>query len=199
MMPTSFSGLLSRRAEERLMTFLAEEGLLRRFSQGVLVALSGGADSVFLLRLLAALSARDGFKLRALHVNHGIRGDEALRDEEFCRALCRELGVPLTVVVLDVPSAARARGEGLETVARALRYEALDECLRADPDISYMATAHNATDHLETVLQHMLRGGGAAALVGIRPVRDRLLRPLLCLSGEEIREALAAGNIPYTR
>ncbi len=197
MMPSSFSGLLSRRAEERLMAFLAEEGLLGRFSQGVLVALSGGADSVFLLRLLAALSARDGFKLLALHVNHGIRGDEALRDENFCRVLCRQFGVPLTVVTVDVPAEMRARGEGLETVARALRYEALDDCLRATSDVSYIATAHNATDHLETVLQHMLRGGGATALVGIRPVRDRLLRPLLCLSAEEIRSALTAGNIPY--
>ena len=197
MMPPSFSGLLSSRAEERLMAFLAEEGLFGCFSQGVLVALSGGADSVFLVRLLAALSARDGFPLRALHVNHGIRGEEALRDENFCRALCRELDVPLAVVEVDVPGVAKTRGEGVETVARALRYEALYTYLSEAPDVSYIATAHNATDHLETVLQHMLRGGGATALLGIRPIRDRLLRPLLCLSGEEIREALTERNIPY--
>ena len=196
-MRLSFFEGLSRAIAEKLSAFFAEEGLSARFAEGVLVALSGGADSVFLLRLLTELSSRDGFPLHAVHVNHGIRGVEATRDENFCRALCSDLGVPLTVVTVDVPAEAERTHEGLETVARRLRYEALYRVLSADSSLSYIATAHNATDHLETVLQHLLRGGGANALLGIRPCRDRLLRPLLCLTGEEIREAMAAGEIAY--
>ncbi len=186
-----------RNAEERVEAFILEEGLLPHLSRGTLLALSGGADSLFLLYLLSAFSHKHGFPLAALHVNHGLRGDASDADEALCRRACDALSVPFESVRINVASEAKKTGEGIEEAARRLRYAALTECLSRHAGLSVIATAHNATDHLETVLHHLLRGGGASALLGIRPVREGLVRPLLCLTGKEIREALREAGIGY--
>lgn len=149
------------------------------------VALSGGADSVALLCLLAGDPA-----LSAVHVHHGIRGAEADRDADFCRALCRKRGIPLTVLHIDAPALAKARGVSLETAARDGRYEAITTHLRKN-GIPLLATAHHANDQLETVLLHLLRGSGLNGLGGIpacRPLADGIFvaRPLLLLTHEDL-------------
>lgn len=186
-----------RRAFARFSEYVREEGMLPLFYGGVLCALSGGADSVLLLRFLHALSRKEGFPLVAMHVHHHLRGDEADRDAAFCRTICGELSVPFLLRHVDVSAAAAERGEGIEEAARRLRYEALTCAIDGDPALSVVATAHSATDNLETVLHHLLRGGAMGALTGIHPVRGRLLRPLLCLTGEEIRAALEEAEIAY--
>ena len=185
------------RAEERVVAYVADEGLLPHLLRGTLLALSGGADSLFLLHVLASLSESHGFPLRALHVNHCLRGSESDADEALCREACRCLSVPFEAVRIDVGAEVERTGEGIEEAARRLRYAALSDCLSRYTELSVIATAHNATDHLETVLHHFLRGGGASALLGIRPIRDGLVRPLLCLTGKEVREALCSAEIPY--
>ena len=151
----------------------------------VAVALSGGADSVALLHMLTTTPA----PLHALHIHHGIRGAEADRDADFCRRLCKSLGVPLTVVRLDVPAMARATGEGLETAARNARYGAYEAFL-AEHGIPLLATAHHADDQLETMLGHLMRGSGLRGLCGIpasRPLGNAVVtRPLLHLSKTEL-------------
>ena len=146
--------------------------------QKLLVALSGGADSVAMLHLLREAAPTWGYTLAACHVNHGIRGEEAQRDEDFCKALCKKLGISLETVRLDVPTAAKERKMGLEECAREMRYGVLRQVAR-QWGCDLIATAHHAEDHLETVLFHLARGCGTEGLTGIAPVRGCIIRPML--------------------
>ena len=154
----------------------------------VLVALSGGADSVALLRALQALA----YPVRAFHLNHCLRGAESDRDEAFCRALCAELGVPLTVERIDV-AAARAAGEGIEAAARRIRYTRLTAAAQGVK----IATAHTADDNLETMLFHLVRGTGPKGLAGIPPVRGQVIRPLLSVTRAAVEAYLHALGQDY--
>lgn len=167
---------------------IARYGMLEPGGE-VLVALSGGADSVALLRVLLAL----GYRARAFHLNHCLRGDEAERDEDFVRTLCASLGVPLAVRRADIRTAAAARGESIETAARHLRYQMLAEDARG----ARIATAHTADDNVETVLFHLTRGTGPKGLGGIPPVRGAIVRPLLETGRAEIENYLASLGQPF--
>ena len=112
-----------------------------------LLGLSGGADSVCLFHLLRT----GGYSCCAAHINHEIRGDEARRDEDFCRELCRDHGIEFYSARLDVPAIAKERGESLEEAARNVRYAFFEQVMRAE-DIRVLLTAHNADDNAETLL-----------------------------------------------
>lgn len=162
-------------------------------------------DSVALLSLLARMRTGDaGFALEAVHVNHGIRGGEADRDEEFCVSLCAQLRIPLTVRRADVPALAKRGGLSLEEAAREARYAVFAQICREKPEITHVATAHHASDNAETVLLHMIRGSGGRGLSGIPPSRPlsadsavRLIRPLLCVDRADILRYLAAKELPF--
>ena len=163
----------------------------------VLCALSGGGDSVALLHTLKALEKKLGFTLLAAHFNHGIRGDEADRDEEFSKNLCLELNIPFTSIKEDIPAMAKASGEGLEECARRCRYSFLFRTAK-EMNCNRIATAHHATDNTETVLFHLIRGSGIKGLSGIAPEReDGVIRPLLCVSRSEIDEFLAENGFGF--
>ena len=149
----------------------------------VLVALSGGADSVALLRALLAL----GYPVHAFHLNHCLRGAESDRDEAFCRALCERLGVPLTVERIDVGAQAAQTGEGVEAAARRIRYARLAAAAQG----TKTATAHTADDNLETMLFHLARGTGPKGLAGIPPVRGDIIRPLIGVERAQVEAYLA--------
>ncbi len=160
------------------------------------VALSGGADSVALLAMLA-----DAPPVSAVHVHHGIRGAEADRDEVFCRCLTERLGVPLTVLHIDAPALARDRGVSLETAARDGRYAAITAHMKS-ANIPLLVTAHHAGDQLETMLQHLLRGSGLTGLCGIpacRPLDEGLFvaRPLLAVTKDALRQYLAEAGLDF--
>lgn len=145
----------------------------------VVVGLSGGADSVTLLHVLLELRQELNLsQIVAVHVNHQMRGEESYRDEEFARALCREWNVPFFVYTYDVKTLATAEGKGIEEKGRELRYAAFREVASRFPLVR-IATAHTASDNTETVLLHMCRGCGLNGLIGIRPVRENIVRPLL--------------------
>lgn len=167
----------------------------------VIVGFSGGADSSCLLRLLNEWTKEKGVALHAAHVNHLIRGDEADRDEKFCRLVCKELGIPLHVLKIDVPALAKERGTGLEETARNIRYEFFDQISReitGKQEGAIIATAHNADDNLETVVFNMLRGSGTHGLCGIDPIRDgRFIRPLICDSSEDIRQWCCDNGVEF--
>ncbi len=186
-----------RDAFDKSRLFCKECGMEADFEKGVLVALSGGADSVFLLLLMHELSKEQGFSLAALHVNHGIRGEEAVRDENFSRNLASSLGIPFYSEFVDVPSIALKEKGTLEELARRERYAILDAFLDTHEKYGVCVTAHHATDHLETVLFHMARGTGLSGLTGIPARRGRYLRPLLSLASREIREALDGALVSY--
>ena len=164
----------------------------------VTVALSGGADSTALLHILHTMSVSPDlggtvFTLSAAHLHHGIRGEEADRDEAFVRALCQKWDIPLRVEHADIPSLCRQSGEGLEECARRVRYDFLQRCASG----GIIATAHTATDNIETVLMHLLRGSALRGLCGIPPVRDNIVRPLLDCSREEIEEYCGQMGLCY--
>ena len=166
----------------------------------VLLALSGGADSRTLLHLLAKQAKQDGFGLLLAHVNHGIRGEEAVRDRDFCQALANRYGLELCILDADVPALAKEHGRGLEEEARAVRYAFFEHLMR-ERDIPLLATAHNADDQLETVLFRLSRGTGLAGLSGIAPVRrfanGWLTRPLLTVPRREILSYCAENGLEY--
>ncbi len=170
-------------------------------ASAVLVGFSGGADSSCLLHLLNKTMEGTNTRLFAAHVHHGIRGEEADRDEAFCRAECEKLGIPLYVRRVDVPALAQESGRGLEETARDVRYQFFHEIAQelSTPDHpALIATAHNADDNLETVLFHLLRGSGTHGLCGITPIRDgRILRPLIADDAASIRRWCEENGIPY--
>lgn len=162
----------------------------------ILVALSGGADSVCLLRVLCALSKSMQFGVFALHVNHMIRGEEADRDEQFCVKLCKTQRVKLAVFCEDIPSLAKKCGESLELCARNYRYSVFEKHC-AENGIDFIATAHNANDNAETVLYNIIRGTGIDGLCGVPCRRDNIIRPILDKTREEILAYLSALESDY--
>lgn len=165
--------------------------------QRLLVALSGGADSVALLCLLLRRQACDGIlSIHAAHFHHGIRGSEADGDLAFCRALCEEMHVPLIHAGADVPALARARGVGLETAARDARYAFL-EAARRDCGADVIALAHHMDDQAETILMHLLRGAGPEGACGMARRSGNLYRPLLEVPKRALVQFLETSGIGW--
>ncbi len=161
----------------------------------IAVALSGGADSVSLLHVLDSLRGHYGFTLRAIHVHHGIRGEAADRDEQFCRDFCADFGVELDVYHFDVPSLAAEQGKGLEECGRDCRYSVFAEAAQAYN--CRIATAHTLSDSVETMLLNLARGCGIAGLRGIPAARDYIIRPLIRCTREEIERYCAEKGLSY--
>lgn len=162
----------------------------------VLAAVSGGADSVALLRLLCEASANLSLSVCCAHVEHGIRGEESRGDEAFVRALCARLGVPLRVGHVDAPAYAKAHRCGLEEAARNLRYAFLESA--ADEfHADFIALAHHRLDQAETVLMRAARGSDVRGLCAMREKRGRYVRPLLDETPERLRAYLAGIGQPW--
>ena len=170
----------------RLYEHVRREGLLPRGAH-VVVACSGGPDSLALLSLLLELRPLLSLTVTAAHYEHGIRGGASAEDAAFVRRFCAARAVPCIVESGDVPQAAARASESLETAARRLRYAFLERT-RGRVDASLIVTAHHADDQAETVLLHLLRGTGLDGLAGI-PARDaarHLVRPLLPFPKQEL-------------
>lgn len=176
---------------ERVLAFLRAQGV--QAGAKMIVGLSGGADSVCLLHVLQSLDALP-LALTAVHVNHGLRGEEAARDERFCRQFCETLGVEFCSVHVNVPAESAKTGEGHEACGRRLRYEAFRKAAGED---GYILTAHTADDNAETVLMHLLRGTGLSGLGGIPPVRGNILRPLLSCTRADVERYCAQHDLTY--
>jgi len=162
----------------------------------VLCAVSGGADSVCLLHLLCGLAEKRKIEVFAAHFEHGLRGEESLRDCRFVQELCAKLNVQCIVVHGDVTAYAEEKRLGIEEAARELRYAFLEKT--ADElNCDKIATAHNSDDNAETLLFNLNRGSGLAGLRGIPPVRGRIIRPLLGVSRAEIEQYLADNGLSH--
>jgi len=162
----------------------------------VVAALSGGADSVSLVRVLKSLEEMLDIRVFACHLNHGLRGEESDSDERFCAELCEKLGIPLETRRVEVEKLLRSH-ESVEQAARRIRYEFFEETLRKFGS-SVLATAHTASDNAETVLFNLTRGTGISGLCGIPPIRGlgrgsgfRVVRPLLNCTRAEVEAYLA--------
>lgn len=160
----------------------------------VIVGVSGGADSVALLHCLNSIKSETGISLYACHINHNLRGEESLRDENFVRRLCENLDIPLTVFSIDVKEGLE-KHESLEERARKLRYSCFEKL--CEEKQAKLATAHTASDNAETVFLNILRGTGTKGLSGIPPVRGNIIRPLIRCTREEIEEYCTVNGLSY--
>ncbi len=199
--------------KKTVKNFITEHGITQTESH-ILVALSGGADSVCLLCVLKELQQELGITVSAMHVHHGIRGPEADRDAKFCRELCAMLDVPCHVAYVDVPAVAAEQRLSLEEAARMVRYQELEvhqqkiqreieqRCRRPAshhegvmaPRV-WIAVAHHQEDQAETVLWNLFRGSGLKGLGGMEPINGAVIRPLLEVSKEVILEYLRQQEI----
>ena len=171
--------------------FIAKQRLLTH--EGLhLVALSGGADSVALLLILQQL----GYRIEAVHCNFKLRGEESDRDEAFVQALCDERGILLHRIHFDTCAYAEVHKVSIEMAARELRYRYF-ETLREDLGAEGICVAHHRDDAVETLLMNLMRGAGIHGLTGIRPRNGHIVRPLLCVSRQEIEEFLRAEDQSY--
>ena len=168
----------------KIKRFIASEHLLR-VDALYLVALSGGADSVALLLCLKEL----GYRVEAIHCNFQLRGEESMRDERFCEELCQRENIPLHKVHFDTQSYADLHKVSIEMAARELRYHyffQLKEALNAEG----ICVGHHKEDSVETILINLVRGTGLSGLMGIRPRKNDIIRPLLCVTRQEIEDYL---------
>ncbi len=162
---------------------------------GILCAVSGGKDSMFLLDTMRRFGRETGVPVACAHFNHCLRGAESDRDAAFVRDFCGKEKIPYREASGDVAAVAAQRGTGIEETARALRYAFLEEAA-SQLACAWIATAHNADDNVETVLLNLVRGSGLHGLCGIPPVRGRIFRPMLDLTRDEIEAYLTARRIP---
>ncbi|MCI8497643.1 MAG: tRNA lysidine(34) synthetase TilS [Clostridiales bacterium] len=176
---------------KRVVETIVQYGMVKK-GDCVLVGLSGGADSTSLLHVLCSMREEWKITVSAAHLNHCLRGEESDRDEAFCRKLCEQIGVSLTVERADVAKAAKRSGESVEQCGRRLRYALFErESLKNGARI---ATAHTLSDSVETVLLHLTRGTGLKGLCGIPPVRGNIIRPLIeCTRADVERYAADQG------
>src|SRR5919197_1514487 len=166
-----------------VLTAISDSGLVEPDAR-VLAMLSGGADSVCLVHALLELIGAE--RLHALHVNHGLR-TAAEEDEQFCVNLCDRLGLPLAVERVEVRGGAgRAPRGNLEALARETRY-ATAERVRSSEGLDLIATGHTATDQVETILYRLVSSPGRRALLGMKPRRGALIRPLLGVTRDQTR------------
>lgn len=186
----------------KVMQYIKKQHMLNH-GDHIVVGLSGGADSVCLLLVLAQLREEYHFTLHAVHVNHRIRGVEADNDQVFSEELCKKWNVPCSVVTKDVPALAKSLGLTEEEAGRNVRYQAfthLAETLEQQKNVTdqvKIAVAHHKNDQAETMLHHLCRGTDVAGLAGISPMRGRIIRPLLCVTRGEIEKYLKASKQSY--
>ena len=187
--------------EETVTEFIRRHGLFAGAGR-ILLAISGGADSIALLHVLLALKAQGRIEadLVCAHINHQLRGPASDADEQFAVAQAGLLGLPMVTQAVEVRAHARRQRLSLETAARQLRLSSLVEIARRR-ECTWISTGHQKNDNAETVLQRLLRGTGFRGLAGIRPLRPfdhlRLASPLLCATRAEIVQYLKKRALPW--
>jgi len=162
----------------------------------VIAGVSGGADSICLLFMLIRLKEEMGFAIHAVHIHHGIRGEDADRDERYVRKVCESEGIPISVCRKDVPRYAKEHGMTEEEAGREVRRQVFQQ-VRKEQGGTKIALAHHRGDNAETVLHNLCRGTGLKGLGGIAPVSGVWIRPLLCVIRPEIESYLEKWGISY--
>jgi tRNA(Ile)-lysidine synthase len=186
---------MTKTTDQKALKFIDENNLIQK-SDKILVAFSGGADSVFLLHFLSKFRKRFGIEVAAFHLNHKLRGKSADADEKFCIQFCSKHKIELVHISNDVKTLSKKMKLSIEETAREIRYSELKNASHK-LKCNKIATAHNASDNVETILLNFIKGAGLKGLSGIPVKRENIIRPILCLSSEEIREYLRQNNISF--
>lgn len=181
--------------EQKTLKFILENELLWS-GDNVLVALSGGPDSVFLFYFLNKYRRRLKINLACFHLNHNLRGTESKRDEEFCRDLVAGNNSRFFISSKNVELFAKRNGISIEEAGREIRYKELSKCAKKY-NYNKIATAHHSNDNSETILLNIIKGAGIKGLTGIPVKRHNIIRPLLCLLKDEIIDYLDKKKVTY--
>ncbi len=181
--------------EQNIIKFISDNKLIES-NEKLLLALSGGADSVFALKFLTKYKSKYNIRICALHINHSLRGKESDGDEIFCKKLCDDFDVEFYTEKIDVRKIAEDEKLSIEEAARNVRYEKLNKYLQISGS-DKIITAHNLDDNTETVLLNLFRGSGLKGLSGIPVKRDKIIRPFLSTGKNDIIKYLNKNNIKF--
>ena len=185
---------IQQKIEEKVFFFLEQHHMIDPHDH-IVLGVSGGADSVCLFFVLLEYAGKVPFELSVVHVNHNLRPDAA-EDAKYVKKLCREHDIPFYLTEADVKSYASGEKCSEEDAGRRIRYEAFQRAAK-ESGANKIAVAHNSNDRAETMLFHLFRGSGLKGLCGILPVRQNIIRPLLCLERDEIENYLTERQITW--
>lgn len=172
---------------KKVMSYIKDNKLIKSGDK-ILVALSGGPDSICLLSILFEFMKELNIEIGAAHINHLLRGEDAFKDEEYVIKICEEIGIPCFVTRVDINNYSKEYKISSEMAGREVRYDFFEEIIKKE-GFNKIATAHNANDQAETILFRLMRGTGLEGLGGIKVSRDdKIIRPILCLSRREVEE-----------
>jgi tRNA(Ile)-lysidine synthase len=184
-----------KKTEQKIIEFISRHKLIKAGDK-LLVAFSGGPDSVFALYFFNKFRQKYKIEIEAVHFNHLLRGKESDKDETFAVEFCSNYKIPIRSRKIDVKSFADRNKMSIEEAARTLRYTYLDS-LSKELNCNKIVTAHNQSDNTETVLLNIVSGSGLNGFTGVPIVRGNIIRPLLCLSKKEIMDFLENNKIPF--
>lgn len=181
--------------EQKVINFVRFNKLIDS-NDKILIALSGGPDSVFALKFFEKFAGLFNIELACIHINHMLRGSDSDNDEEFCSQICCQSGIQFESVKIDVAAIAESEKKSIEDAARFVRYSEFSKTAEKF-GCTKILTAHNKSDNAETVLLNLFNGSGIKGLSGIPVRRENIIRPILCLSKEEILHYLNANKIQF--
>ncbi|MFA9378228.1 MAG: tRNA lysidine(34) synthetase TilS [Lachnotalea sp.] len=179
----------------KVLKFINEKNMLFPEDR-VIVGVSGGADSICLLNVLLAIKELIPITIYIVHVEHGIRGQESIGDANYVESLAAKYNLGFRKFAYDVQAIATQKCIGIEEMGRILRYQSFNQALE-EYNCNKIAVAHNKNDNVETTLLNLFRGSGLKGLSGIPPVRDNIVRPLMCVERREIEQWLEEHQIEY--
>jgi tRNA(Ile)-lysidine synthase len=186
---------MNRSIEQKVLKFISANELIQSGDK-ILIALSGGPDSIFLLSFLIKFRNKFKIELGAFHLNHGLRGKKADEDENFCRRFCLKNKIEFYSSKKNIKLIANQEKISVEEAGRIIRYEELNRCAVKN-SFNKIATAHNIDDNTETVLLNLIKGAGLKGLTGIPVKRKNIIRPMLSISKTEILDYLKRNKIKY--
>lgn len=181
---------------DKIKKHIKENNLIED-GENIVIGFSGGPDSVLLLYALNELRKEYGYNLLAVHINHQLRGEEAVKDEEFSKDFSNSLGVKFISFNMDVSGYAKEHKISVEDAGRRIRYEKFHEVLEEEFGKGVIAVGHHKNDDAETILINLIRGAGGAGLSGISSKSNNIVRPLIDITKGEILEFLKENKIPY--
>ena len=186
---------MNRSIEQKVLKFIEANELIAAGDK-ILVALSGGPDSVFLLLFLLKYKKKLKIEIGAFHLNHKLRGKQAAEDEKFCKIFCGKNKIEFFSTKKNIKLISKKMKTSVEEAGRIVRYEELNKCAEKN-SFNKIATAHNIDDNTETVLLNLIKGSGLKGLTGIPSKRENIIRPILSISKNEILEYLKRNKIDY--
>lgn len=186
---------ITKTLEQNVINFIKDFSLIEKGDR-IIVALSGGPDSIFLLNFLNKYKKKYKIELAAIHINHKLRGKESDKDQKFCERVCKHLNIPLKCVLIDVKSFAKENNLSIEEAGHNIRYNEFEK-YSEEINFNKIATAHNINDNAETILHRLFKNADIFSLSGIPIKRENIIRPILKINKKDIVKYLKENRIKF--